>query len=108
VDATAVPELQSHIDEDSNIVTAATAQGIEDQLAHDLAVIEAEEERRLAEEYDEEAISLNNGLEHNTGSDWLRGFNWQDWFASKPRLLLVNVSRMPKMTLPTKSLFLGI
>jgi hypothetical protein len=77
VDATAVPELQSYIDEDSNIVTAATAQDIMDQLAHDLAVMEAEEERRLAEEYDEEAISLNNGLEHNARSDWLRGCNWQ-------------------------------
>jgi hypothetical protein len=49
VDATAVPELQSYVDVVSKIVTAATAQGIEDQLAHDLAVIEAEEERRLAE-----------------------------------------------------------
>jgi hypothetical protein len=77
VDATAVPELQSHIDEDSNVATAATAQDTEDQLAHDLAVMEAEEERRLAEEYDEEAISLDNGLEHNTKSDWLRGCNWQ-------------------------------
>ncbi|THV73867.1 hypothetical protein D6D27_09461, partial [Aureobasidium pullulans] len=107
VDATAVPELQSHIDEDSNVVTAATAQDIEDQLAHDLAVMEGEEERRLAEEYDEEATDLDNGLEHNTRSDWLRGCNWQVWFANKPRRLIVNVSRMPKITLPAKSLPLG-
>ncbi|KAH0282303.1 hypothetical protein KCU62_g9823, partial [Aureobasidium sp. EXF-3399] len=107
VDATVVPELQSHIDEDSRVATAATAQDIEDQLAHDLAVMEAEEERRLAEEYDEEATGLDNELEHKIRGDWLRGCNWQDWFASTPRRLIVNVSRMPKMTLPAESLPLG-
>jgi hypothetical protein len=36
-----VLELESYIDKHSNMVKAAPAQDIEDQLAHDLAVIES-------------------------------------------------------------------
>jgi hypothetical protein len=43
VDATAVPDLQSHINRDSSVATTATVHDIENQLAHDLAVVEAEE-----------------------------------------------------------------
>ena len=97
-------ELQLYIDEDSNVVIVAIAQDIEDQLAYNLAVIEGEEERQLVEEYNKEATNLNNGLEHNTRSDQLRGYNQQVQFANKLRRLIVNVSRMLKITLLTKSL----
>jgi hypothetical protein len=67
VDATAVLELESYIDKDSNMVKAAPAQNIEDQLAHGLAVIEAEEERRLVEEYDEDIMVLTTDCNTTIG-----------------------------------------
>jgi hypothetical protein len=80
---------------DSSVVTAATAQYVEDQVTHNLAVMEAEEERRLAEEYDDETIGFDKGLEHDTRSGWLHGCNSQDRYAGKLRRSIV-----PNMNLP--------
>lgn len=66
-----VPVLQSHVGTNGNGVTAASKQDIEEELANSLNATEAEDERRLAERYDEEAIGLNNGPEHNTRRSWL-------------------------------------
>jgi hypothetical protein len=65
-----VPGLQSHLGTDGNEVTAASMQDIEEEFANDLIATEAEDERGLAERYDEEAIGLNNGSEHNTRRSW--------------------------------------
>jgi hypothetical protein len=51
-------------------VTAASMQDIEEEFANDLIATEAEDERGLAERYDEEAIGLDNGSEHNTRRSW--------------------------------------
>lgn len=107
VDAAAVSDSQMQSDVDKNITTGATAPDVESQLAHDLAVMKATEERRLAEEYDEGASNLDEGSECDTRSDWLRGCNWKNWFANKPLRVIISVSKLPKMTLLAERLHIG-
>jgi len=43
----------------------------------------AEEEKRLLEEW-HETIALDEELEHDENTDWLRGCGWPKWFANRP------------------------
>lgn len=107
VDATAVEKSRSQSDVNGAAVTVAIADVVKDRLAHDLAAMEAEKERRLAQEFDEDAVIPDGELEDNTRSEWLRGCNWQRWFANKPLRLITNASKVPKLIFPAETLPLG-
>ena len=51
--------------------------------------MEAEEEQRLLQ-MEENAPTLDDQLEHDQNTDWLRGCGWPTWFVGK--LLMVIVS----------------
>jgi hypothetical protein len=59
-----------------------------------LAIMEAEEEARLADEA-QGSTSLSDALEHEENTDWLRGCQWPRWFAHKPLHPMIATSRMP-------------
>lgn len=59
-----------------------------------LMQMEAEEEERLQEEH-HEAIALDEELEHDENSDWLRGCGWPTWFTNKPLSLIVAAAATP-------------
>ena len=59
-----------------------------------LLQVEAEEERRLLNEQ-RDGIALDEELDHDENTDWLRGCEWPTWFASKPLHLIVAASSLP-------------
>jgi hypothetical protein len=48
-----------------------------------LILIEMEEEQRLLSEQGH-AVALDDGLDHDENTEWLRGSEWPTWFANKP------------------------
>ncbi|KAJ9634203.1 hypothetical protein H2199_009087 [Coniosporium tulheliwenetii] len=56
--------------------------------------MEAEEEKRLLEEH-EETIALDEELEHDENTEWLRGCGWPKWFANRPLHLIAAASTSP-------------
>jgi hypothetical protein len=55
---------------------------------------EAEEERRLMDEYDG-APALTQQLEHDENTDWLRACEWPQWFAHRLLALIVAAASLP-------------
>lgn len=82
----------------------ASNQGTKDDLpkahrqlsseADALKRIEAEEEQRLLAEQTI-SIALDEELEHDENTDWLRGCAWPLWFAQKPLHLIVTAASLP-------------
>ncbi|KAJ9655923.1 hypothetical protein H2201_008696 [Coniosporium apollinis] len=60
--------------------------------------MEAEEENRLLEER-QESIPLDEELEHDENTDWLRGCGWPTWFANRPFHLITAAARAPSLDL---------
>lgn len=55
--------------------------------------MEAEEEQRLLSEQSN-AIALDEELEHDENTEWLRGCEWLAWFACKPIHLIVAATKL--------------
>lgn len=67
------------------------------QLSDDadaLMRIEAEEDQRLLNEQIN-SLALDEELEHDENTDWLRGCAWPLWFAHKPLHLIVTAASLP-------------
>lgn len=71
-----------------------------------LAQMEAEEEKRLLEEWDK-TIALDEDLEYDENTDWLRGCGWPKWFANRPLHLVAAAAVSPSFD-TRKNLRLGI
>ena len=86
----------------------AAQEGVADKLSEysALARMEDEEEKRLLEEWDE-TIALDEDLEHDENTDWLRGCGWPKWFANKPLHLIAAAAVSPSFD-TRKDLHLGI
>jgi len=72
-----------------------------------LQFMEAEEEERLAKEYDERTLALDEELEYDENTDWLRGSGWSDWFAGKSLSLISAAAGIPSADV-YKGLNLGV
>lgn len=59
-----------------------------------LILIEMEEEQRLLSEQGR-AVALDDELDHDENTKWLRGSEWPTWFASKPIHLIVAAASLP-------------
>jgi hypothetical protein len=62
--------------------------------------IEAEEEQRLLIEQGN-SMALDEELEHDENTDWLRGCPWPIWFAHKPLHLVVTAASLPSSNTST-------
>jgi len=71
-----------------------------------LAQMKAEEEKRLLEQQDE-SIALDEELEHDENTEWLRGCGWPIWFANRPLHLLTAAATTPSFD-AMKDLRIGI
>jgi hypothetical protein len=60
-----------------------------------LQLMEAEEEERLAKEYEERTLALDQELEYDENTDWLRGSGWPVWFARKSLGLISAAAMIP-------------
>jgi hypothetical protein len=66
--------------------------------------LEAEEEARLLEE---QTTSLDQEVEHNENTGWLRGCKWPKWFLHKPlHIIVAAAALLPPNT--TKDVALGL
>jgi hypothetical protein len=59
-----------------------------------LILIEMEEEQRLLNEQGH-AVALDDELDHDENTEWLRGSEWPTWFANKPIHLVVAAASLP-------------
>lgn len=59
-----------------------------------LTQMESEEEERLLRQ-DQENLALDEELEHDENTDWLRGSGWPRWFAQKPLHIIVAATTLP-------------
>ncbi|KAJ9634088.1 hypothetical protein H2199_009119 [Coniosporium tulheliwenetii] len=73
-----------------------TAENLDGYAA--LMRMEAKEENRLLEEQ-QESILLDEELEHDENTDWLRGCGWPTWFANRPFHLITAAARVPSLDL---------
>ncbi|KAK5073398.1 hypothetical protein LTR70_010298 [Exophiala xenobiotica] len=76
-----------------------------EQCAPALLQEELEEEQRLEREY-YACLALEEELEHDQNSDWLRGYRWPVWFRGQPLGLLVVASQLPSLD-QTQDLVMG-
>jgi hypothetical protein len=67
--------------------------------------MEAEEEQRLLQ-IEEDAPTLDDQLEHDQNTDWLRGCGWPTWFVGKSLMVIVSAASLPTAALLT-DLLLG-
>jgi hypothetical protein len=59
-----------------------------------LILMEIEEEQRLLSEQSN-AVALDEELDHDENTEWLRGCEWPTWFANKPFHLVVAAALPP-------------
>jgi hypothetical protein len=59
-----------------------------------LILMEIEEEQRLLSEQSN-AVALDEELDHDENTEWLRGCEWPTWFANKPIHLVVAAASPP-------------
>jgi len=74
----------------------------EEALMH----MEAEEERRLLSEQSN-SVALDEELDHDENTEWLRGCEWPIWFANKPLHLIIAAASPPCTNRPDR-LSLGL
>ena len=71
----------------------------------ELMEMEAREDERLLRQ-GQENLALDEELEHDENTDWLRGCRWPQWFLHKPLQLIVASTKIPTHDL-SRELYLG-